>query len=87
MIVIDTSAIVAALTGEAEGARVNTVIAGAANCLMSAATYLEGGIVLTARYGDDGAQNERMRPPKRGLRKKTLLKHQEALTKATQPPK
>ena len=60
MIVVDTSAIVAALTGEAQGARVNTVIAAAATCLMSAATYLESGIVLTARYGDPGAHHLRL---------------------------
>ena len=60
MIVVDTSAIVAALTGEAEGAHVNTVIAAAATSLMSAATYLESGIVLTARYGDHGAHHLRL---------------------------
>lgn len=60
MIVVDTSAIVAALTGETAGVRVNTVIAAAATCLMSAASYLESGIVLTSRYGDDGAHHLRL---------------------------
>lgn len=60
MIVVDTSAIVAALTGEDARARVNDAIASATGCLMSAANYLECAIVLTARFGEDGVHDLRL---------------------------
>ncbi len=60
MIVVDTSAVVAALSGEPERARVNEVLAGAAITLMSAANYLECSIVLAARYGNEGVHDLRL---------------------------
>ena len=60
MIVVDTSALVAALTGEEPRDRIVSTIAGASTCLLSAATYLECGNVLTARYGVDGAHHLRL---------------------------
>jgi ribonuclease VapC len=52
--VIDTSAIIAILSNESERARFNWAIAGAPVRRVSAATYAEAGIVLTARYGPAG---------------------------------
>jgi len=60
MIVVDTSAIVAALSGETERTRVNDALAGASVALMSAANYLECSIVLAARFGDDGVHDLRL---------------------------
>ncbi len=60
MIVVDTSAIVAALTGEAASEHVTATIAAAPACLMSAASYVECAIVLTARYGEQGAHHQRL---------------------------
>jgi len=60
VIVVDTSAIVATLTGEAAGERVTAAVAGAPACLMSAASYVECAIVLTARYGERGANHLRL---------------------------
>jgi ribonuclease VapC len=60
LIVVDTSAVVAALTGGAERERVNATLAGAAGSVMSAGTYLECAIVLTARHGDDGLHDLRL---------------------------
>jgi ribonuclease VapC len=60
VIAVDTSAIVAALTGEPEHARVNEALAGSAVSLMSAATYLECAIVLAARHGDAGVHDLRL---------------------------
>jgi ribonuclease VapC len=59
MIVVDTSAVLAALTGERARDRVNEVLARSARTLMSAANYVESMIVVTARYGDDGAHDLR----------------------------
>jgi ribonuclease VapC len=39
---------------------VTAVIAGAATCFMSAASYFEAGIVLTARFGDSGGHHLRL---------------------------
>lgn len=60
MIVVDTSALVAVLSGEPEGARVNATLAGSAASLMSAANYLECSIVLASRFGDDGVHDLRL---------------------------
>jgi ribonuclease VapC len=60
LIVVDTSAIVAALAGEPERARINETLAGSALNLMSAGTYLECSIVLAARHGDDGVHDLRL---------------------------
>jgi len=56
VIVVDTSAIVASLTGEASRERVNATIASDTSCLMSAASFVECAIVLSARYGEAGPQ-------------------------------
>lgn len=60
MIVVDTSALVAVLSGEREGDRVNAALAGSAASLMSAANYLECSIVLASRFGDDGVHDLRL---------------------------
>ena len=52
--VIDTSAFVAVLYGEPERARFNELIVASPRCLVSAASYVETGIVLTSRYGPLG---------------------------------
>lgn len=59
MIVVDTSAVVAALGGEPEGERVHASLA-ADDVLMSAASYLECAIVVAARYGDAGVHDLRL---------------------------
>lgn len=53
MIVVDSSAVVAALSREPDGPRVNRALARAVTPLMSAATYLESSIVLGSRFGDE----------------------------------
>lgn len=60
MIVVDTSAVIAALTGEPERARINATLARSNASLMSAGTYLECAIVLVARHGDDGVHDLRL---------------------------
>jgi ribonuclease VapC len=55
--VIDTSALLAILLQEPEAERFARAIALAARRLLSAATLLETGIVLQARYGDEGARD------------------------------
>jgi ribonuclease VapC len=60
VIVVDTSAVVAALIGEEARDRITSVITTAPTCLMSAATFLECGIVLTARYGAEGVHHLRL---------------------------
>lgn len=60
MIVVDTSAVVAVLSGEPERDRVNAALAGSAASLMSAANYLECSIVLASRFGDDGVHDLRL---------------------------
>lgn len=54
-VVIDTSAAVAILTGEATGAAMIAALDDAERRLMSAATFVELGIVLEARIGPVGA--------------------------------
>lgn len=53
MIVLDTSALVAVLSGEPERASFNATIA-AEVCCLSAATHLEASIVIASRYGPAG---------------------------------
>lgn len=60
MIVVDTSAVVAALSGEPDRARVNATLAENTAAVMSAANYLECGIVLVARFGDAGVHDLRL---------------------------
>ena len=52
--VIDTSAILAILEDEPERHRFNVLIASAPTRHVSAATYVEAGIVVTARHGRVG---------------------------------
>jgi len=60
MIVVDTSAVVAVLSGEPDGDRINAALADSGNSLMSAANYLECSIVLASRFGDDGVHDLRL---------------------------
>lgn len=53
-VVIDTSAVVAVLTGEASGDALVDTMEQAARRSMSAATLVEVGIVMEARYGPAG---------------------------------
>jgi len=54
--VLDTSAIVAILAGEPESDRMVGAIAADPVRLLSAATGVEAGIVVQARYGDAGSR-------------------------------
>ena len=55
MIVVDTSALVAVLSGESERDDFNEKIA-AGDCCISAASYVEAHIVMEARYGETGSR-------------------------------
>lgn len=54
MIVVDTSALVAILRGEADAGRFAVAIADADPALVSAATVAETGIVMLGRHGQEG---------------------------------
>lgn len=54
--VIDTSAIVAMLTGEPEAELLEAAVEADPVRLMSAATYLECAIVIESRFGDDAGR-------------------------------
>src|SRR5947209_6891824 len=54
--VVDTSALIAVLNMEPESARVAAAIEADANRLISAATVLEAGLVIEARYGSAGGR-------------------------------
>lgn len=54
--VIDTSALIAVLIGEADTAALETAIAADPKRLMSAASVLEASIVMESRYGEDGTR-------------------------------
>ena len=56
MMVVDTSALVAILTGEPDRRAFNEKIAAAGRGSISAATYVETHIVIETRYGDDGTR-------------------------------
>ncbi len=53
-VVVDTSAAIAILTGEAQGADIIDVLGRSTRRLMSAASFAELGIVLEARFGPVG---------------------------------
>jgi ribonuclease VapC len=53
-VVIDTSALIAILQGEAVAERLIAAVQGAGARRISAASLVEAGIVLQARYGDHG---------------------------------
>ena len=53
-VVLDTSAVLALLQGEKEADRILAALADAEVRRLSAATVVEAGIVLQARYGDHG---------------------------------
>ena len=55
--VVDTSALVAVLSGEPERRAFNEKIAGAGACSISAGSYLETAIVIEARYGYEGVRD------------------------------
>jgi ribonuclease VapC len=54
--VLDSSALIAILNAEPEGAALANAIATAATRLVSAASLLEAAIVIEARYGPAGGQ-------------------------------
>ena len=54
-VVVDTSAVVALLTGESDGGRVADAMEGSERLLVSAATLVELGIVLETRLGPVGS--------------------------------
>ena len=56
MMVVDTSALVAILTGEPEHDAFNEKIATAERCALSAANYAETHIVIESRFGDAGTR-------------------------------
>lgn len=55
--ILDTSAIMALLGREPEAARIGRAVLGSATRRVSAATLVEAGIVVQARFGDDGARD------------------------------
>ena len=55
--VVDTSALVAALSGEGRGSVVLDALAADPNPSLSAGTLLEASIVMQARYGDEGVRD------------------------------
>jgi ribonuclease VapC len=54
--VLDTSALIAILTAEAEAKRFASAIAVADRRLLSAANWLETAVVIETRYGSAGGQ-------------------------------
>ncbi len=60
MIVVDTSALAAVLSGEPDGERIHEALAGSTASLMSAANDLECSLVLSACFGDDGVHDLRL---------------------------
>ncbi len=54
MIVLDTSAVIAILAQEPEAGSFALAIERASGCLISAATVVEPGLVVTVRYGEPG---------------------------------
>lgn len=55
--ILDTSAILALLSGEPEAARIGRAVLHAVVRRVSAANLVEAGIVVQARFGDDGARD------------------------------
>lgn len=60
MMVLDTSALVAVLSAEADGDGCNARIAAEEHLLLSAASYLEAAIVIDARFGQEGVHDLRL---------------------------
>jgi ribonuclease VapC len=54
--IVDTSALVAILLEEPEGHLFDVMLLDTADCRISAASYLEAGMVLLARRGSDGVR-------------------------------
>ncbi len=54
--VLDTSALLAILLGEAEQRRFTETIERAGHCAMSAATYVEVSMILESRHGAEGVR-------------------------------
>ena len=59
MIVVDTSALIAILQGEADAGRFASAIADSESALISAATVVETGIVMLGRHGPRGIDKVR----------------------------
>jgi ribonuclease VapC len=55
--ILDTSAILAVLGREPEAARIGRAVLNSAVRRVSAASLVEAGIVVQARFGDDGARD------------------------------
>src|SRR5205814_3469667 len=55
-VVVDTSALIAVLSMEPESARLAAAMEADANRLVSAATVVEAGLVIEARYGSAGGR-------------------------------
>lgn len=55
--ILDTSALLALLSGEPEAARIGRAVLHAVVRRVSAANLVEAGIVVQARFGDDGARD------------------------------
>jgi ribonuclease VapC len=55
-VVVDTSALIAVLNMESEAARLAAAMEADANRLISAATVVEAGLVIEARYGSAGGR-------------------------------
>jgi ribonuclease VapC len=55
--IIDTSALVTVLDQEPESERIARTLAASSERMLSAANLVEVGIVMQARYGDDGARD------------------------------
>ena len=65
--VLDTSALIALLTMEPESARLAAAVESDATRLISAATVVEAGLVIEARYGPDGGRELDLLIAKAGL--------------------
>jgi ribonuclease VapC len=60
MIVVDTSELVAVLSGEPDGERIHEALAGSTASLKPAANDLECSLVISACFGDDGVHDLRL---------------------------
>ena len=65
--VVDTSALIALLNNEPESARLAVAIESDATRLISAATVVEVGVVIEARYGPEGGRELDLLIAKAGL--------------------
>ena len=55
--VVDTSALLAILRDEPEGPSFAQALEAAADCVLSAASFVEASMVIEARYGPDGLRD------------------------------